>query len=73
MSLQEQQKPKRIIKMPEVSNKTALCKTAIYELIAKGKFPKQVRLSTRSVGWSEASVDQWIDERIALSDAGAVA
>jgi len=73
MSLQEQQKPKRIIKMPEVSNKTALCETAIYELIAKGEFPKQIRLSTRSVGWSESSVDQWIDDRIAMSNAGVTA
>jgi len=70
MSSQAPQKPKRIIKIAEVINKTALCKSAVYALISKGEFPKQIPLGLRSVGWSEESVDQWIDERIAMSNAG---
>jgi len=73
MKVEEQQKPKRIIKMTEVVNKTALCKTTIYNLIAKGEFPKQIPLGERSVGWLESSVDEWIDGRVAMSNAGVIA
>ena len=59
---------KRIIKIPKVSDKTGLCKTAVYNLIAEGKFPKQIPLGARSVGWLESEIDGWIDDRISERD-----
>jgi len=57
-----------IIRLPDVIKVTALSRSAIYDLIAKGKFPKQIKLTTRSSGWLQSEVEQWIDERIALRD-----
>ncbi len=56
---------KRILKIPEVSQRTALSKSSIYDLIKAGQFPKQIKLSARSVGWLESDVDNWLDARIA--------
>ena len=54
----------RILKLPEVIQRTALSKTSIYALIQTKQFPKQIKLSVRSVGWLESDVDSWLDARI---------
>ena len=58
----------RIIRLPEVINLTGMCKTNIYELIKKSKFPKQINLGARSVGWVESEVQEWIQQRISERD-----
>ena len=59
----------RIIKRPEVSNKTGISRSQIYSLIAEGKFPKQIKLgSGRASGWVESEIDKWIDDRILERD-----
>lgn len=54
----------RIIRLSELRHKTGLATSTIYELIQQNKFPKQVRLSSRSIGWSEREIDQWIEDRL---------
>lgn len=51
--------PRRFIRMPELTEQTGLSRSTIYDLIAAGEFPRQVRLSKRSVGWAEEAVTQW--------------
>jgi prophage regulatory protein len=34
--------------------------------MSRGEFPEAVSLGVRAVGWSEAEVNAWIAERIAL-------
>ncbi|MBA0035568.1 AlpA family transcriptional regulator [Pantoea sp. BIGb0393] len=53
----------RIIKVPEVLERCALSRATLYRLLERGEFPVQVRLSTRSVGFYEHEVNQWLDER----------
>lgn len=57
-----------IIRLPQVEEKTGLCRSAIYDLIAKQKFPKQIKLTSRSSGWVLAEIEQWVNERIAERD-----
>lgn len=57
----------RIIKLPAVENKTGKKRTQIYEAVAKGTFPKPVKIGPRAVGWVEEEIDQWIESRIAAS------
>ena len=38
----------------------------MYVLIAKGKFPHQVQKTDATVGWVEAEIEGWIQEREAL-------
>ncbi len=57
-----------IIRLPHVIQKTGLCRSAIYNLIRAGKFPKQIKLTQRSSGWLESEIDQWLADRIAERD-----
>lgn len=57
----------QILKLTEVTKNTGLAKSTIYKLISENRFPKQIKLTTFSSGWVKSEVDQWIEERIALS------
>jgi prophage regulatory protein len=58
---------KRLIDLPEVTRKTGLKRTAIYERMASGHFPKPCKLGTAS-RWLESEIDQWIDQLVAERD-----
>ncbi|WP_446471113.1 helix-turn-helix transcriptional regulator [Xenorhabdus stockiae] len=56
-----------LIRLPEVQRRTGYSKAWIYRLIADEKFPKQVKIGTRSVAFIESEIDGWIDQRISES------
>ena len=53
----------RIARLPTVKAHTGLSRTTIYQMIQDGRFPKQVRLGPKSVGWFESDVEAWLDSR----------
>ena len=53
----------RLIKLPDVERLTGMKRSAIYELIQRGAFPKPVKVA-RSSMWSHAAVQAWIAERL---------
>jgi prophage regulatory protein len=55
--------PGPILRFKEVLHRTGLKKTMFYDLIKKRKFPEQVSLGARAVGWLEHQVDEWIRNR----------
>lgn len=56
--------PSRILRLKEVQKITGLSRSTIYAEIAKGNFPKQVKLTgARSVGWHENTIVQWVESR----------
>jgi len=55
--------PKTIRRIEEVLRLTGLKRTMLYDLIAKEKFPRQVSLGARAVGWYEDEVEDWIRNR----------
>jgi prophage regulatory protein len=57
----------QILRMFEVSDRIGLAKSSIYEQIRKGSFPKPIKLSPRSVGWLEADINSWLDEKVSQS------
>ena len=57
-------KRNKLIKLPTVLQMTSLSRATIYRLIADGKFPKQIKLSTRACAWVEKDVENWIDNCI---------
>lgn len=57
-----------IIKLPEVMRRTGKRRSSIYSAIAKGRFPRQVLISARSVGWVETEIDSWIQQRLEERD-----
>ena len=41
----------RVLRRPDVQRRTGLGRTAIYVLMAEGKFPAPIRLTAKAVGW----------------------
>jgi prophage regulatory protein len=57
----------QILKLPEVTKITGLARSTIYKLISEDHFPKQIKLTSFSSGWLLSEIEEWINERIALS------
>ena len=55
----------RLIKLHDVERLTGFGRSAIYEWMQRGAFPKSVKVGTRSATWSEAAVQAWIANRVA--------
>ena len=53
--------PEQLLRLPEVEAIVGLKKSKLYELIASDRFPRPVKLGTRSVRWKASSVYGWID------------
>jgi prophage regulatory protein len=52
--------PARILRFAEVSRRTGLGRTSIYEGIREGTFPAPVKLTKTAVGWRSTDIDAWI-------------
>lgn len=59
----EYQRP-QILRFNQVSGRVGLGRSAIYDLMAKGKFPRPVKLTAKAVGWSSSVIDAWIAEKV---------
>ena len=58
---------KRLITLSEVSRLTGLKRTAIYERMAAGTFPRNCKLGTSS-RWVDIEIQGWIDRQIEARD-----
>jgi prophage regulatory protein len=56
-----------ILRLPAVRAKTGLCRSAIYQHVADGSFPRPVSLGARAVGWIESEIETWISRKIKAS------
>ncbi|OAI94851.1 helix-turn-helix transcriptional regulator [Pseudomonas putida] len=54
----------RLLRRSEVERITGLKRSQLYNLIKKGKFPRQVHLGIRAVGWSSAEIAEWVNDRL---------
>lgn len=61
--------PARILRRPDVEQRTGLKRAAIYAKMREGNFPKPIKLGERAVGWIEHEVEEWIAARIAARNA----
>lgn len=55
--------PSRIVRLPEAVNITGLGRGSIYRLMKLGKFPRQIKLSERAIGWRESDLAAWLESR----------
>lgn len=61
------------MRMTEIVKVTGLSKSAIYAMIAEGKFPAGFQLGSNSKAWLASDVQAWINERVSASRKGAQA
>jgi prophage regulatory protein len=54
-----------IYRMRDVCETTGLKPSTIYKLVRTKAFPAPVKLTNRSSGWTNSSVDTWVASRLA--------
>lgn len=59
----------RILRRPQVQHRTGLSRSTIYAMMKEGRFPRPIRLSARAVGWTETSINEWLESRISGAEA----
>jgi prophage regulatory protein len=57
----------KLIRLPEVKQKTGLCTTVIYQRMRDGTFPKNIAISSQARAWDDDEVNAWISATIAAS------
>jgi prophage regulatory protein len=62
----------KIIRLPKVKELVGLGKTAIYDKIKEGDFPKPIKLG-RASGWLEGDVQEWIGQQVQAQRGGGAA
>ena len=60
----ERTPPDRLLRLPEVQRLTGLRRSAVYEQMQRGIFPRSVKTGRRSACWSELAIQEWIAARI---------
>jgi prophage regulatory protein len=61
----------RFLRRPEVEHLTGLSKSAIYQRMAEGRFPKPARLGPKCVAWVAREIRDWCAARVAERDEAA--
>lgn len=56
-----------ILRLSAVKNRTGLSRATIYLQMRQGKFPKQISLGNRAVGWVEDEIETWVSTKIEQS------
>jgi prophage regulatory protein len=57
----------RILRLPNVFDRTGLSRSTVYQQVSEGRFPKPVSLGARAVGWVESDIEEWINRQIESS------
>ena len=53
----------RYIRIKELAAMLGIARSSIYRLMKENKFPKQIKLTERTVVWRLSIINQWIAER----------
>lgn len=54
----------RILRLPNVLDRTGLSRITVYQRVSEGSFPSPVSLGARAVGWVESEIEEWISRQI---------
>ena len=57
----------KILRLPEVKERTGLSRSTIYLRMSKGNFPTAISLGDRAIGWLETEINDWISSHIKAS------
>jgi prophage regulatory protein len=53
----------RILDIHDVSARTSLSRSRIFDLEQQGNFPRRRQIAPNRVGWLESEIDRWIADR----------
>ena len=63
--------PVKMLRLPDVEKTVGLKRSAIYQAIAEGRFPKPLRVGPRVVCWRSDEIASWQDQLPYSDQAGA--
>lgn len=58
------------LRLQAVVARTGVPRSSLYRMISEGRFPRQVLLSRRSVGWRASAVQRWLDDPTGFHEDG---
>lgn len=53
----------RILRLPQVRELCGVGRSTLYDWMAKGLFPRPVKLGARAVGWRADDISAWLESR----------
>lgn len=53
--------PPRLLRLPEVIERVGLRRSAIYQRMSEGRFPKCRSLGAKCSVWLESEINEWIE------------
>ena len=56
----EPEPPTRLLRLPEVIGRVGLRRSAIYQRMSEGRFPRSRSLGPKCAVWVESEIDEWI-------------
>jgi prophage regulatory protein len=59
--------PPRLLRLPQVMDRVGLRRSAIYQRMSEGRFPKCHSLGPKCSVWVEAEINAWIDSVVCSS------
>ena len=51
------------LRRPAVQDLTGLSRSTIYSMMAKGAFPRPIKLTAKAVAWRESAIAEWLAQR----------
>ena len=51
----------RFLRLPEVMRRVGLKRSAIYQRMSEGRFPRSRAVGSRCTVWVEAEIDEWLN------------
>jgi prophage regulatory protein len=61
----------RIVRLPEILALTGATKASIYNWLRSGRFPRQLKMGPKAVGWRWTDVKAWLDANGLSADSDA--
>ena len=58
----------QLLRLPAVLAKVGISRSTLYEMKARGDFPKPVQIGARAVGWRSTDIDSWLESRSPQGD-----
>lgn len=58
----------KLLRLPEVMQRTCRSRSRIYHDYPRGEFPKPIKLGGRAVAWLENEIEDWLNQKIAERD-----
>jgi prophage regulatory protein len=58
--------PARLLRLPEVMARVGMKRSAIYQRMSEGRFPKSRSLGPKCAVWVEKEIEEWIEQVVRL-------